>query len=140
MMYRLLTVGEKLYALKRLDELDRLDHLLPPGADMISVRRRMETVKIVGAFDSGALGFIYWTYYPNAILKRRYIAVGALSTLDREMLREMRRVVEYLTREWELWGEIDADNPRGLKLGKLCDFRVEAVLDSRIIVKHERSM
>ena len=139
MIYRLLTIGEKLYAIKRLRELDRLDHLIPPDADMISVHRKMERVKVVGAFEADELRFIYWTYGQDACAKRRYIAVGALHTLDRAMFQSMRHCAEYLTREWELWGEIDADNPRGLKLGRLCGFSVEAVLDGRIIVKHERS-
>ena len=140
MIYKLLTVGEKLFAMKTLRQLDRLDHLIPPDADMISVHRRMEKVKVVGAFDEAdALCFIYWTYNPSEVLKRRYIAVGALKNLDRAMLKEMHWCAAYLTKEWELWGEIDADNLRGLKLGKLLGFKVEAVLDSKIIVKHERS-
>lgn len=139
MNYRLLTMDEKLYAMKRLRELDHLEHLIPHDADMMGVHRRMERVKVVGMFDGDELIVVYWTYNRDAEAKKRFIAVGALVPLSRILLVEMRRVVGYLTREWELWGEIDADNPRGLHLGELCGFRVERVLDSRIIVKHERS-
>lgn len=136
MEYRYLTLGEKFEALQKLHELDRLEHLLPSGAINLEI---FERVKIVGAFDEdGEIAFVYWTYNPDAEAKRRFIAVGALRQLGREMLRQMRHVVSHLTREWELWGEVDADNPRGVKLAELCGFTVEAVLDSRIIVKHER--
>lgn len=140
MNYRLLTWDEKLFVLKRLRELDRLDHLIPRDADMITIYRRMAKKKVVGAFDEAGIAFIYWTYAQDAAAKRRYIAVGALRRITGKMLCEMHHVVEYLTQEWELWGEIDVDNPRGVKLAELFDFRVEAVLDSRIIVKHERSV
>lgn len=140
MNYRLLTLEEKIFVLDRLRELDHLDHLIPPNADMYTVYRRMQKKKVVGAFDEeGRLHYVYWTYGQDDEAKRRFIAVGALRPFDREMLCTMRHVVAYLTREWELWGEIDADNPRGVKLGELCGFTVEAVLGSRIIVKHERS-
>lgn len=136
MNYRLLTWDEKVFVLKRLRELDRLDHLIPRDADMITIYRRMEKKKVVGAFDEAGIAFIYWTYLPDDEAKRRYIAVGALRQLDREMIRQMKHCVRHLTEEWELWGEIDADNERGVKLGELCGFTVEAVLDSRIIVRH----
>ena len=140
MIYRLLNLEEKEAVLRKLREINHLEHLIPPDADMETVCRRMAKVKVVGAFDdAGNIAFVYWTYRADAELKRRCIAVGALDRITGVMLREMRRCVEYLTQEWELWGEIDADNPRGVHLGELCGFTVAGVRDSKIIVKHERS-
>lgn len=141
MTYRMLTYHEKERVLERLRRIGHLDHLIPPDVNMETVCRKMAKARVVGAFDdAAAIRFVYWTYRPDAELKRRFIAVGALGRLTGEMLREMRRCVEYLTEEWELWGEIDADNPLGVHLGELCGFAVAGVRDSKIIVKHERSM
>lgn len=140
MTYRFLTYHEKKRVLERLRCLGRLDHLIPPDVNMETVFRQMAKARVVGAFDDELdIAFVYWTYRPDADAGMRFIAVGALRRITREMLREMRRVVAYLTTEWELWGEIDADNPLGVHLAELCRFTVAGVRDSKIVVRHERS-
>lgn len=140
MIYRYLSADEKLQAVKRLRELGRLDHLIPAGTDLQLVADRAAKLRIVGGFDGEALQFIYWTYWADAELKLRYVAFAALVHFDRQLLRDALHGIRHLTREWDLFGEIDEDNILGAKLAGLCGFTVVGRSDGKIIVKYDRSM
>lgn len=140
MIFRYLTQNEKLFALSRLRELGRLDHLIPAATPASIVSYHVSKTRVVGGFDGEMLRLIYWTYWADATLKLRYVAIAALVDFDRPMLRDMLHGIRHLTREWDLYGEIDADNVLGAKLAGLCGFNVVGRSDDKIIVKYERSL
>lgn len=138
MFFRYLSFEEKVAAMWRLREIGRLDHLVPAGAVECDVRHYLDRHKIVGGFDGEALRLIYWTYWADAELKLRYVAFAALVPFDRQLLRDALHGIRHLTREWDLFGEIDEDNLLGAKLAGLCGFNVVGRSDGKIIVKHQR--
>ena len=139
MIYRYLSADEKLQTVKRLRELGRLDHLIPPSTPASIVSYRVSKTRVIGGFDGEALQFIYWTYWADAQLKLRYVAFAALVPFSRQLLRDALHGIRHLTSEWDLFGEIDEDNLLGAKLAGLCGFTVVGRSDGKIIVKYERS-